>query len=182
MRARRKSAKFSNIAAPELVLAPWPDGHMMWQNGWTKLPGDCIAHLPLKGWTKLPDDCIARPEPHIFDAPPPLGERHITLVIKKGSGPSWNKYNFTWCGGIRAYDSEFEEHGVRGSFMMLENDNRYVRYLRNMECNDQNMKQITSIMGDGVFNGRAIFVVNKTGNSRDACVGWVMAMQNAHCR
>ena len=166
--ARRLKAEFFNIEAPALVLSPWPDGDSV------RIPG---------GWTKLPDDCIAHPEPHIFDAPPPLGERHITLDIDtRKEGRYKGQYTFLWYGGIRAYDSKFEEHGVKGCFIQLDNVYRYVRYLRLIEFNDDSKKRIASIMGDGVFNGRAIFVVNVTGDLSDAFVEWVMAMENAHCR
>ena len=134
------------------------------------------AGLPA-AWTFAPPGSAAI---HPFDAGPLRGRRHLILQVEKEDGDG--EYSLVFYGNSWPFRSRFEDAGVEGGYVEVSGEKEYVRCLRNVLFERETKDRITSILGDRVLKGHAVFLLDEIKENTDAFVEWLVNQESTYTR
>lgn len=129
-------------------------------------------------WTFEP---MGSPLPHIFDAAPMRGKRHIMLQVERNADE--DVYTITFFGGIWSFRAAFDNAEVRGGYVEAEDGTReYVRCLPDMKADEAGKERLANLLAEGVLRGHAVCLLDETGDSNCPMRLWLAARANVFHR
>eukprot|EP00972_Heterocapsa_arctica_P115527 16448235-Heterocapsa_arctica.AAC.1 len=160
---KAKALEFASAGVPEVLLSRSSAIH---------LPGS----MP-EGWGMEPVGTVG---PHIFDAAPPRGKRHMILQVEKAEADG--EYSLLFMGNTWAFRAQFDGMGIAGGHVECDGHKEYVRCLQGVGLAQDSKDRVTQVLGSGVLNGHALIIFNETADSDDEMISWLASFPQTFMR